>query len=48
MAKNEHSKMYETIKKWYEQGLWKDWQVENAWKKGQITEEEYYEIVGEN
>ena len=43
-----HSKNFEKIKKWYEQGLWSEAQVQKAVKKGQITSAEYKEIVGEN
>ncbi len=44
-----HSKNYERIKKWYNKGngVWTAEMVEMAWHKGQITEEEYHEIVGE-
>ena len=42
-----HSKMFEKIKKWYDQGTWpKEW-VYNAVGKGKITAEEYEEITGE-
>lgn len=44
----EHSKMYEKIKKWYEQGLWDYAKVEDAFKKGIITEEEFKEITHVN
>ena len=44
---NEHSKMFEKIKSWYESGIWsKEW-VRNAVAKGKITAEEYKEITGE-
>lgn len=44
---NEHSKMFEKIKGWYETGAWsKEW-VKNAVVKGKITAEEYKEITGE-
>lgn len=39
--------MKEKIKKWYEQGLWTAEMVRNAVIKGNLTEEEYREIVGE-
>ena len=39
--------MKEKIKKWYEQGLWTAEMVRNAVIKGKLTEEEYWEIVGE-
>ena len=41
-----HSKNFERIKKWYDQGLWTKEQVHQAVDKGLITEEEYLEIVG--
>ena len=41
-----HSKNFERIKKWYDQGLWTKEQVHQAVDKGLITEEEYIEIVG--
>lgn len=37
--------MYERIKKWYKQGLWTAEMVENAVKKGVLTEEEAAEIL---
>ena len=44
---NEHSRMFEKIKSWYESGIWsKEW-VRNAVVKGKITAEEYQEITGE-
>lgn len=39
--------MFEKIKKWYEEGLWTKAMVRNAVKKGKITAEQYFEIVGE-
>ena len=42
-----HSKNFEKIKKWYDQGLWSKDKVAQAVVKGQITPEEYEEIVGE-
>ena len=39
--------MFEKIKKWYDEGLWTKAMVRNAVKKGKITEEQYFEIVGE-
>ena len=42
-----HSKNYEKIKKWYDQGLWTKQQVAQAVVKGQITVAEYEEITGE-
>ena len=45
---NNHSKMFEKIKGWYESGTWsKEW-VRNAVIKGKITAEEYHEITGED
>lgn len=41
------SNMFEKIKKWYEDGAWKLFQVRNAVVKGKITAEEYREITGE-
>lgn len=43
-----HSKNFEKIKKWYDQGLWTKEQVHKAVEKGQITPAEYQEIVEEN
>ena len=42
-----HSKNFEKIKKWYDSGLWSKEQVYKAVEKGQITLDEYKEIVGE-
>ena len=42
-----HSKNFEKIKKWYDQGLWSKEQVKKAVAKGQITPAEYEEITGE-
>lgn len=42
----EHSKMFEKIKKWYEEGVWPIVWVRNAVGK-KITAEEYEEITGE-
>ena len=39
---------YETIKKWYDSGLWSKTRVRNAVIKGKITEEQYKEITGED
>ena len=47
MAK-EHSKNYEKVKKYYDDGKWSKKWVYNAVNKGWITEEEYKEIVGED
>lgn len=38
--------MYEKIKKWYQQGLWKTSQVHQAVEKGLLTPEQYDEITG--
>lgn len=38
--------MYETIKRWYKQGLWSALMVKQAVKQGKITEEQYKEITG--
>ncbi len=43
----EHSKMYEKIKYWYDNGMWSKKMVSNAVVKGKITAEEYEEITGE-
>lgn len=37
--------MYEKIKRWYTQGLWTEAMVQNAVKKGIITEEQAIEIL---
>ena len=39
--------MKEKIAKWYKQGLWDDEKVQNAVKKGVLTEEEAEEILAE-
>ena len=44
---NEHSKMYEQIKAWYETGVWSRKRVLDAVAKGKITEREAKEILGE-
>ena len=41
------SKYYNQIKDWYDKGLWSKDKVYNAVLKGLITEEEYYQIIGE-
>lgn len=38
--------MYEKIKRWYKQGLWKELQVRQAVEKGLLTEQEYQTITG--
>lgn len=44
----EHSKMFDKIKSYYDNGLWNYEMVLAAVEKGKITEEEFVEIVGEN
>ena len=39
--------MFESIKKWYDMGLWNAAQVRQAVLKGVITEAQYKEITGE-
>lgn len=39
--------MYEKIKKWYAQGLWKAAQVQQAVGKKILTQAQYQEIVGD-
>ena len=39
------SNVYEKIKKWYEQGLWKEAQIRQAVEKGVISEEECSKIL---
>lgn len=39
--------MFESIKKWYDMGLWNSAQVRQAVIKGVITEAQYKEITGE-
>ena len=43
----EHSKNYDKVKNYYDNGLWTKTQVYNAVGKW-ITEEEYKEITGED
>jgi uncharacterized XkdX family phage protein len=43
-----HSKNFEKVKNYYDSGLWNKARVRNAVVKAWITEEEYFEIVGEN
>ena len=38
--------MKEKISKWYKQGLWTEAMVQNAVKKGILTDEEAAEILG--
>lgn len=42
----EHSKYFEKVKKYYDEGFWNDIRVRNAVLKGWITEEEFEEITG--
>ena len=44
---SEHSKHFQKVKDYYDKGLWKRQRVIEAVNRGWITEEEYYEIVGE-
>ena len=41
------SKKFETVKKFYDGGLWGISRVRAAVVKGWITEEEFFEITGE-
>ena len=41
------SKKYSIVKDYYDRKLWNETRVRNAVKKGWITEEEFYEITGE-
>ena len=41
------SNMYEKIKEYYDTGLWSVERVKNMVRKYIITQDEYYEIVGE-
>ncbi|MBQ8300274.1 MAG: XkdX family protein [Clostridia bacterium] len=43
----EHSKNFEKVKKYYDEGIWNKARVHNAVGKW-ITEEEYKEITGED
>lgn len=42
----EHSKNFEKIKKYYDEGFWNETRVRNAVVKGWITKEEFTEITG--
>ena len=42
----EHSEKYETIRRYYREGLWSIERVRNAVVKRWITPEEYQEITG--
>ena len=41
-----HSKNYEKVKKYWDEGLWNEQRVRNAVSKGWITEDEFREITG--
>ena len=41
-----HSKNFEKIKKYYDEGFWSITRVRNAVVKNQITEAEFYQITG--
>lgn len=43
----EHSKKYETVKRYYVLGVWSEARVRNAVKMGWITPDEFREITGE-
>ena len=43
----EHSKKFETVKLYYDMGLWRIERVRNAVIKNWITDGEFYEITGE-
>lgn len=42
-----HSKQYQKVKDYYDDGFWSVKKVRNAVVKGWITEEEFQEITGE-
>lgn len=42
-----HSKNYDKVKRYYDEGLWDKTRVINAVVKGWITKEEYEDITGE-
>lgn len=46
--KVEKSEKFDLVKKYYDIGRWTKKMVHDAVDKGWITEEEYYEIVGED
>lgn len=46
MAKTTHSKNFELVKGFYDDGRWSITRVRNAVIKGWITEAEYEEITG--
>lgn len=41
-----HSKNFEKIKKYYDEGFWNEARVRNAVVKGYITKAEFAEITG--
>ena len=43
----EHSKKFNKLKSYYDSGLWTRNMLYNAVRKRWITEEEFYEIIGE-
>ena len=43
-----HSEKFEKVKFYYDTGRWDITKVHNAVVKGWITEEEFFEITGEN
>lgn len=47
MAKNAHSLRFETVKRYFDRGLWTVAQVEKAVECGWITQAEAEEIIGE-
>lgn len=47
MPAEQHSKKYETVKKYYKTGFWSIERVRNAVVKEWITAEEFQEITGE-
>ena len=44
----EHSKNFDKVKKYYDQGLWGINKVRQAVVKGWITEKEFKEITGQD
>lgn len=42
------SKKYQTVKQYYDKGLWNATMVRNAVVKGWITSDEYTDITGED
>ena len=43
-----HSKQFDKVKRYYDDGMWTISRVRNAVVKGWITEEDFVEITGEN